>query len=142
MQYMLLIYVDRGGWNGAQRGRAERDVRRLRRLHRGDQGEGPYVGRRRSSSRSTAATTVRVRDGETLVTDGPFAETKEQLGGYYLIEAEDARRGDRVGRADPVGALRRRSRCGRSSITSAEDGADDAVEPRLPGGVGRACSRS
>lgn len=35
------------------------------------------------------ATTVRIRDGETLVTDGPFAETKEQLGGYYLIEAEN-----------------------------------------------------
>jgi hypothetical protein len=35
-----------------------------------------------------AATTVRVRNGETLITDGPFAETKEQLGGYYLIEAE------------------------------------------------------
>jgi hypothetical protein len=34
------------------------------------------------------ATTVRVRDGEQLVTDGPFAETKEQLGGYYLIEAD------------------------------------------------------
>ena len=38
---------------------------------------------------STAATSVRVRDGETLVTDGPFAETKEQLGGYYLVEAKD-----------------------------------------------------
>jgi hypothetical protein len=36
------------------------------------------------------ATTVRVRGGETMVTDGPFAETKEQLGGYYLIEAKDA----------------------------------------------------
>jgi hypothetical protein len=35
------------------------------------------------------ATTVRVRDGRTLVTDGPFAETKEQLGGYYLIDAAD-----------------------------------------------------
>ena len=35
------------------------------------------------------ATTVRVRDGETITTDGPFAETKEQLGGFYLIEAED-----------------------------------------------------
>jgi hypothetical protein len=35
------------------------------------------------------ATTVRVRDGKTAVTDGPFAETKEQLGGYYLIEAAD-----------------------------------------------------
>ena len=38
---------------------------------------------------TTTATTVRVRNGETLVTDGPFAETKEQLGGYYLIEAKD-----------------------------------------------------
>ena len=38
---------------------------------------------------TTAATTVRVRDGRTLTTDGPFAETKEQLGGYYLIEAAD-----------------------------------------------------
>jgi hypothetical protein len=36
-----------------------------------------------------AATTVRVRDGETLTTDGPFAETREQLGGYYLIDVPD-----------------------------------------------------
>ncbi len=36
-----------------------------------------------------AATTVRVRDGKTLTTDGPFAETKEQLGGYYVVEAKD-----------------------------------------------------
>jgi hypothetical protein len=35
------------------------------------------------------ATTVRVRDGETLTTDGPFAETKEQLGGFYVVEAKD-----------------------------------------------------
>jgi hypothetical protein len=39
--------------------------------------------------RTSTATTVRVRDGKTLTTDGPFAETKEQLGGYYLIEAEN-----------------------------------------------------
>jgi hypothetical protein len=38
---------------------------------------------------SSTATTVRVRDGKTLRTDGPFAETKEQLGGYYLVEAKD-----------------------------------------------------
>jgi hypothetical protein len=38
---------------------------------------------------STTATTVRVRDGKTLTTDGPFAETREQLGGYYLIDAKD-----------------------------------------------------
>ncbi len=38
---------------------------------------------------STTATTVRVRDGKVLTTDGPFAETREQLGGYYLVEAKD-----------------------------------------------------
>ena len=38
---------------------------------------------------TATATTVRVRDGQTLTTDGPFAETREQLGGYYLIEAKD-----------------------------------------------------
>jgi hypothetical protein len=38
---------------------------------------------------TSTATCVRVRDGKTLTTDGPFAETKEQLGGYYLIEAKD-----------------------------------------------------
>jgi hypothetical protein len=38
---------------------------------------------------TSTATTVRVREGKTLTTDGPFAETREQLGGYYLIEAKD-----------------------------------------------------
>ena len=38
---------------------------------------------------TSTATTVRIRDGKTLVTDGPFAETKEQLGGYYLVDAKD-----------------------------------------------------
>jgi hypothetical protein len=38
---------------------------------------------------TTTATTVRVRDGKTLTTDGPFAETREQLAGYYLVDAKD-----------------------------------------------------
>ena len=38
---------------------------------------------------TSTATTVRVRDGKTLTTDGPFAETREQLGGYYIVEAKD-----------------------------------------------------
>jgi hypothetical protein len=49
---------------------------------------GKYLGGNPLKPVSTA-TTVRVRDGKQLVTDGPFAETKEQLGGYYLIEAAD-----------------------------------------------------
>jgi len=50
--------------------------------------DGHFIGANRLAPAS-AATTVRVRDGKILTTDGPFAETKEQLGGYYLIEAKD-----------------------------------------------------
>ena len=53
------------------------------------------------------AKTVRIKDGETLVTDGPFAETKETLGGYYLVEAGSIDGGDEARRADPVRAPRR-----------------------------------
>jgi hypothetical protein len=49
---------------------------------------GHFKGADRLQPTSTA-TTVRVRDGKTLTTDGPFAETREQLGGYYLVEAKD-----------------------------------------------------
>jgi len=49
---------------------------------------GAFVGGDALEPTSTA-TTIRVRDGQTLITDGPFAETKEALGGYYLIEAAD-----------------------------------------------------
>lgn len=45
---------------------------------------------------TSTATTVRVRDGKALTTDGPFAETKEQLGGYYLIEARDLDEATRI----------------------------------------------
>ena len=50
---------------------------------------------------TSTATTVRVRDGEALTTDGPFAETREQLGGYYLLECKRPRRGDLLGGEDP-----------------------------------------
>jgi hypothetical protein len=51
-------------------------------------GKGAYLGGEALEPTATA-TTVRVRDGQTLTTDGPFAETKEALGGYYLVEAKD-----------------------------------------------------
>ena len=56
---------------------------------------------------TSMATTVRVADGETLVTDGPFAETKDVFGGYYVIEADDLDGSDRARRAGAGGALRR-----------------------------------
>ncbi len=52
------------------------------------------------------ATTVRVRNGKVSVTDGPFAETKEQLAGFYLIDAERPERGDQIGVEDSAGARR------------------------------------
>lgn len=52
------------------------------------QASGNWIGGNRLEPTSTA-TTVRIRDGKRSVTDGPFAETKEQLGGYYLVEAKD-----------------------------------------------------
>ena len=55
---------------------------------------------------TSTATTVRVVDGKTLATDGPFAETKEALGGFYLVEARRPRRGDRARREDPGRAAR------------------------------------
>jgi hypothetical protein len=84
---MLLIYSDEDTWahlSDEDRGRWMQDY-------------GAYTDELRAAGAMVAgdalqptsnATTVRVREGEELVTDGPFAETKEQLGGYYLIEAD------------------------------------------------------
>ena len=88
MQYLLLIYGNEAHWG---------------RLSETEQGKiaqeyGAYTksiadsGHLRGGNEldvTSKATTVRVRDGKRLVTDGPFAETKEQLGGYYLVEAKD-----------------------------------------------------
>jgi hypothetical protein len=52
------------------------------------QDSGQYIAGQQLAP-TTMATSVRVRDGKRLVTDGPFAETREQLGGYYLVEAKD-----------------------------------------------------
>ncbi len=88
MQYMLLIY----GNEAEQAGRAQEESKRIY----GEYGEftkaivasGHFKAGDALQPTSTA-TTVRVRDGKQLVTDGPFAETREQLGGYYLVEAKD-----------------------------------------------------
>ena len=89
MQYLLLIYGNEAGMQSATKARHRADDRRLWRLHRGDE-EGRRPRRRRTAcSRPASATTVRVADGKTKVLDGPYAETKEQLGGYYLIDVPD-----------------------------------------------------
>ena len=68
------------------------------------------------------ATTVRVRDGETLVTDGPFAETKEMLGGYYLDRRARPRRRAGLGGEDAERRATARSRSGRSWSSTGDRG--------------------
>jgi hypothetical protein len=85
MKYMLLIYSDENAWTDAER---EHCFAESTQLTHDLNAKGQYLGA--SPLQPVAmATSVRVRDGKRLVTDGPFAETREQLGGYFLVEAKD-----------------------------------------------------
>jgi hypothetical protein len=85
MQYMLLIYVDPTTYEGVTEAENEAEMAEYFAL-------GPSLRERGISVSGealqpvTTATTVRVRGGQVLTTDGPFAETKEHLGGFYLID--------------------------------------------------------
>ena len=88
MQYMLLIYGDESAWEGmSEEDRAAGDSMWVE-YTKWLKDSGAYVAGD-ALAPTTAATNVRVRDGQTLTTDGPFAETKEQLGGYYLIDVDN-----------------------------------------------------
>jgi hypothetical protein len=85
MKYLLLIYAAETTRSEAQREHCYAESTQLtRELH----AKGQYCGAAPLQPVSTA-TSVRVRDGKRLVTDGPFAETHEQLGGFFMIEASD-----------------------------------------------------
>ncbi len=85
MKYMLLIYSDEQAWDDDEREHCYQESAELgQRLH----SRGQFLAASPLHPVSTA-TSVRVRDGKALITDGPFAETREQLGGYFLIEAPD-----------------------------------------------------
>jgi hypothetical protein len=85
MKYMLLIYMDEHALDESEREECYTESKQLARdLH----SNGQYLATNPLHPTSTA-TSVRVRDGKPLVTDGPFAETREQLGGYFLIDAKD-----------------------------------------------------
>ena len=88
MKYLCLIYEDEKGWEKLAKEEADaimneyfaftEDISKSGHMIRGDALQPTHT-----------ATTVRVRNGKISTTDGPFAETKEQLGGYYLVEAKD-----------------------------------------------------
>ena len=87
MQYLLLIYGTEGQWESRSDDEREAIYQEYYSLSNDLREQNKLVSANELQPTSTA-TTVRVRDAESLVTDGPFAETKEALGGYYLIEAE------------------------------------------------------
>ncbi len=87
MQYMLLIYAEDGRWESLSDAERESVYAQYRAFGDELDRSQAFVGGAELQGVSSA-TSVRVRDGETEVTDGPFAETKEALGGYYLIEAD------------------------------------------------------
>lgn len=85
MKYMLLIYGDENGLSETERKDCYVESTQLaHQLH----SNGQYLAANQLHP-TAMATSVRVRDGKRLVIDGPFAETREQLGGYFLIEAKD-----------------------------------------------------
>jgi hypothetical protein len=85
MKYMLLIYLDEKALNEAERAQCYLDSAQY--AHQLET-KGQYLAAAPLHPTATA-TSVRTRDGKRLVTDGPFAETREQLGGYFLIDARN-----------------------------------------------------
>jgi hypothetical protein len=85
MKYMLLVYLDENALSQQQR---EECYVKSAKLTRDLHASGNYLDASPLHPISTA-TSVRVREGRRLVTDGPFAETREQLGGFYMINAKD-----------------------------------------------------
>jgi hypothetical protein len=83
MKYLLLIYDTEKRW---EKGYDQAELAEYRAF--GQEHASAILGGH-ALKPTSSATTVRVRDGKRLTTDGPFAETKEQLGGYYLVEAKD-----------------------------------------------------
>jgi hypothetical protein len=85
MKYLLLIYMDEKAMSESEREQCYKDSTKLANDLAAN---GRFLGANPLQSVATA-TSVRIREGKRLVTDGPFAETREQLGGYFLVDAGD-----------------------------------------------------
>ena len=88
MKYMLLIYGQERTWGDMNPSNMSQMMAEFRQFTEQIQASGHYVTGSQLQPVGSA-TSVRLRDGKRLLTDGPFAETSEQLGGYYLVEAKD-----------------------------------------------------
>lgn len=88
MQYMLLLYDDPSAAPDPDSPQAAAEIERWMAVTQEMQDAGVMVGGEALLG-AESATTLRVREGETLLSDGPFAETKEHLGGYYVLDVPD-----------------------------------------------------
>jgi hypothetical protein len=88
MQYLLMLYADESGWGKMTPAEQQQGMAAYMAYTEALKKAGAYVGSNRLQPISSA-TTVKVTNGKQQVLDGPYADSKEQLGGYYLIEAPD-----------------------------------------------------
>ena len=88
MQYLLLCCFDEKQWDEIPESQRDAIMREYGELVQSLDQSGHHLAGARLQSSSTAAT-VRSKNGKPVITDGPFAETKEQLGGYHLVECKD-----------------------------------------------------
>jgi hypothetical protein len=88
MQYMLMLYVREGNWSKLTKAEQEQGVAAYTAYTEALRTAGVFVGGNRLQP-SSDATTVRITNGKSQVLDGPFADAKEQLGGYYMIDVPD-----------------------------------------------------
>jgi hypothetical protein len=88
MVYVLMIYANEADWTTKSQEEMAPIMREHERLEQDLRRAGKYKGCG-GLAPSSAATTVRLGEGKPLITDGPYAETKEQFGGYYLVDAKD-----------------------------------------------------
>jgi hypothetical protein len=100
MKFMLLCYDDEKAWEKAGQAALKEAMQEAVQLTHEIHAKGQYIDAAPLESVS-AATSVRVREGKRLVTDGPFAETREVLGGYYLIDVEDLDAAIRIAERHP-----------------------------------------
>jgi hypothetical protein len=104
MKYMLLCYDDEQAWNRLGQAALREAMEEAVQLTHEIDARGQYLLASPLHPVSTA-TSVRVRDGKRIVTDGPFAETNEQLGGFYLINVKDLNEAIRIAERHPGARL-------------------------------------
>ena len=95
MKYILLIYHDEQAFSRTTEDERRKTYAEYRQLIEELKSSGKYLFGDQLQPTATAQS-VRVRDGKQLITDGPFAETREQVGGFFMIEASDADEANRI----------------------------------------------